>query len=257
MSKGVDIEKDGFIQYAKCFRTIDEEPHECLILEDLCSRGFYTIDRRTSTVTVDHVELVMQGLAKLHAISFALKDQHPERFNELTSNLSEVFIMRSNQPLRWCLNNQAKLVLNALDPIKDAHFLIKVTEFYKKEAVDTAADCIDLESTGSASVITYGDVWQNNIMFKYNSSGKPTDVVFLDWQAVRQASPVIDIAFFIFCCTTKELRDIHYNNLLKIYYKCLSAHINRFIDIFRSCHSQRLNLFFSLNGIHFQIGIKS
>lgn len=167
----------------------------------------------------------MQGLAKFHAISFALKDQQPNKFNELTSNLSEVFIMRSNTALQIALNYQSKLVFKAV--AEDSHLLAKITEFYKKQAIDTAVDCIDLEATGSASVITYGDVWQNNILFKYDSSGKPIETSFVDWQAVRHASPIIDIAFFIFCCTTKEVRDIHYNEFIRTYHQSLSKHIQR------------------------------
>lgn len=235
-SKGVDIETNSFREYPKCFRTIGSELNECLILEDLCARGFFTIDRQTSTITANHVRLVMQGLAKFHAISFALKDQQPNKFNELTSNLSEVFIMRSNTPLRFALNYQTKLVFNAVTGANDAHLLAKMTEFYKNEAIDTAVDCIDLEATGSASVITYGDVWQNNILFKYDSNGEPIETSFVDWQAVRHASPVIDIAFFIFCCTTKEVRDIHYNDFIRTYHETLSMHIQRYVAHIFSCN---------------------
>lgn len=197
------------------------------MLEDLCIRDFATVDRLTSSVIADHVYLVMQGLTKFHAISFALKDQQPKKFSELTSDLSEVFISRSNNTLRFCLNHQAKLVFDAVSAEENVHLLARVEEFYKKEAVDTAADCLDLGLTGPASVITYGDVHQNNIMFRCDSSRKPIDVCFLDWQAVLHSSPVIDIAFFIFCCTTKELRDIQYDTFLKVYHENLSTHIRR------------------------------
>lgn len=193
----------------------------------MCIRDFAIIDRSTNSVTAEHVYLVMQGLAKFHAISFALKDQQPEKFNKLTSNFSEVVISRSNNPLRLCLNHQAKLVFDAVSAEEDVHLLARVEEFYRKEAIDTAADCLDLEWTGPASVIAYGDVHQNNIMFRYDSNGKPIEVCFLDWQAARHSSPVIDIAFFIFCCTTKGLRDIHYDTFLKVYHESLSTHIRR------------------------------
>lgn len=195
------------------------------MLEDLSLRNFSTIDRKTGVMTAEHVYLVMQGLAKFHAISFALKDQKPEKFNELTSNLSEVIIVKSNIQLRYYLTEQAKNVFNSVSA--DEELLARVTKIYEKEALDIAADCIDLESTGSASVITYGDVWQNNIMFKYDSNGRPIETNFVDWQVVRHSSPIIDVAFFIFCSTTKELRDAHYGKFLEYYHDALSAHIRR------------------------------
>lgn len=214
----------NFIEYPKCYRTIDVENDECLVLEDLCSHGFTTINGRKNEITANHVNLVMEVLSKFHAISFALNDQEPETFNKLTANLSEVFISRANRTLRFYLNNQSALVFEAVATEED--LLAKVKEFYKREAVDTAADCIDIEL--SASVISYGDVWQNNIMFSYNNEGEPIEARFLDWQAVRHSSPVIDIAFFIFCCTTKELRDLHYDTFLKVYHDSLSAHIRKY-----------------------------
>lgn len=218
MAKCGDV---NFIEYPKCYRTIDIENSECLLLEDLCNGGF----GRINEVTSDHVRLVMQNLAKFHAISFALKSQQPETFNKLTENLSEVFISRANNTLRFYLNNQSALVFEAVAGEPD--LFAKINEFYEREAVDWAADCIDNDFTGPASVISYGDAWQNNIMFKYNGDGKPIEASFLDWQAVRHSSPVIDIAFFIFCCTTKELRDAHYDEFLQIYHDTLSAHIRK------------------------------
>lgn len=194
-------------------------------MQDLCTAGFATINSRTSEVTPDHVRLVMQGLGKFHAISFALKDQQPDTFRTLTENLHEVFINRTNNTLRFYLNSQSSLAFGAVSDRPD--LLEKVTAFYKREAIDWAADCIDTANTGAASVISYGDVWQNNIMFKCNDDGKPIEASFLDWQAVRHSSPVVDVAFFIFCCTTKELRDEHYDEFLQIYHDTLSEHIQK------------------------------
>lgn len=219
------FETDGFTEYPECYRTVDVDINECLLLEDLSLRGFSTIDRRAGVMTADHVNLVMQGLAKFHAISFALKDQQPKKFDQLTSNLNEVIILKSNIQLRYYLTLHSKSVFDAISADKD--LLAKVTEFYKKEALDIAADCIDLEATGSASVISYGDVWQNNIMFRNDSDGKPIETSFVDWQVVRHASPMVDVAFFIFCSTTKELRDVHYSQFLRIYHDTLTLHIHR------------------------------
>lgn len=229
-SKGTDIERNGFTEYPKCYRTFDKEIHECLIFEDLCDRGFTTIDRRTEEVTADHIRLVMRSLGKLHAISFALKDQQPEKFNELSSELvnNEVFIRNDDPHLRACFTKQAELAFEAVSGENDAHMLAKVKQLYEKEAIDIGADCLNPELTGPALIISHGDAWQNNTMFRYDSNGKPIEVCFLDWQTVRLSSPVIDIIYYVFCCTTKELRDTCYDELLNIYHESLSTHIRRY-----------------------------
>lgn len=219
---------DGFTDYPKCYRTVDADINECLIFEDLCVRGFTTIDRRTEEVTPDHVRLVMQSLGKFHAISLALKDQQPGRFKELTSGLDEVFIHDNDPHLRACFTKQAELAFDAVSGEGDAYLLSKVKKLYEKEGIDIGAECLNLKLTGSASVISHGDCNQNNTMFRYDSNGKPIEVSLLDWQTVREASPVIDIVYFMFCCTTKELRDAHYEELLKTYHESLSTHIKRY-----------------------------
>lgn len=226
LSKGED--RSGFTEYPKCYRTIDVDINECLIFEDLCVQGFTTIDRRTEEVTFDHLQLVMRSLGKLHAISFALKDQQPDKFNELASNLSEVFVRNDDPHLRMCFTKQAELAFEAVSGEGDAFLLAKVKKFYEREAIDIGADCLNPELTGDATVIAHGDAWQNNTMFRYDNNGKPIEVSLLDWQTVRVSSPVIDIIYYIFCCTTKELRDKCYDDLLRIYYDSLFTHIRRY-----------------------------
>lgn len=225
-SKGVEEER--FTEYPKCYRTVDEEPNECLLLEDLSVRGFTVIDRRREEVSVDHVRLVMKTLGKLHAISFALKDQEPHKFNEIVSNLSEVFIKREDDHLRDFFNKQGEHVFNSVSGEEDADVLAKAKKLYECDAYDVAADC--LEKVGPATVISHGDAWQNNTMFRYDNSGKPIEICFLDWQTTRCSSPIIDIVYYMFCCTTKDLRDAHYDELLKVYHDNLTEHIRRFVN---------------------------
>lgn len=169
----------------------------------------------------------MQSLGKLHGVSFALKDQQPEKFSEIVSNSSEVFIRPDDPHLRECFTKQSQLVFEAQFSEEDAHLVAKVKKLFEKEAIDIAADCINLERIGSAFTITYGDAWQNNSMFRYDNDGKPVEICFLNWQTVRASSPIIDIVYYIFCCTTKELQDVYYDELLQIYHESLSAHIRR------------------------------
>jgi Ser/Thr protein kinase RdoA (MazF antagonist) len=42
-------------------------------------------------------------------------------------------------------------------------------------------------------VICHSDLWINNILFHYDTSGKPNHVKFVDLQTVRYANPVCDI----------------------------------------------------------------
>lgn len=226
-SKGVIIEENGFNEYPKCYRTVDEGPNESVFLEDMSVRGFTMIDKSKEEVTADHVRLVMQSLGKFHAISFALKDQQPEQFKQLTSNMQELFVRRDDAFFRAYFNKQVESASNAVSAPEDAHLLIKLKKLFEKDALDIAADCLHDSSNDTGSVIVHGDAWQNNTMFRYDSKGKPIDICLLDWQITRHSSPICDIVYYMFSCTTKELRDVHYDNFLKTYHESLSIHIRR------------------------------
>lgn len=81
LSKGIDISENGFHEYANCYYSSNKEFSECFFLEDLRNSHFTMLNHRTEAVTFDHVALAMKTLGKFHALSFALRDQHPQRFN--------------------------------------------------------------------------------------------------------------------------------------------------------------------------------
>lgn len=225
------IDENDFNQYPKCYGMVDSEPNESVMLEDMDVKGFSMIDRFTQEITADHVRLVMQWLGKFHAISFALKDQQPKKFMELILPLKEVFVRTDDVRLGEFFLLRSKSIEQILSNENDGHLLTKVKKLFETEPIKVAADCIDAELTGPAAVITHGDAWQNNIMFRYDCDGKPTEACFIDWQISRCSSPIIDIVYYMFCCTAKELRDAHYDEFLKIYHESLSTHIRMYVII--------------------------
>lgn len=50
---------------------------------------------------------------------------------------------------------------------------------------------------------------------------------FIDWQISFYCSPAIDLLFFIFSATDKELRDNEYENLLRYYHSSLSEMVTK------------------------------
>lgn len=54
----------------------------------------------------------------------------------------------------------------------------------------------------------------------------PQRICLIDFQIARCASPVLDLVYFLFTSTTKELRDKHLEEVLSIYHTALSATVN-------------------------------
>lgn len=230
-SKGLIDERDCFNEYPKCYGNVDVNFNECVFLEDLGLRSFSVSDRK---MDANHVRLVMQALGKFHAISFAAKDQQPDKFNEIASKLDEIYVRAEDHHWREFFNEQSDKILNLLSNDEDTLLYTKVKKLFEHEALDIAVDCLKLELAGTASVITHGDAWQNNMMFRYDDNGKPVEISIIDWQISRHSSPIIDIVHFMFFSTTKELRDAYYEHFLHAYHDSLSAHIRRYITLFSS-----------------------
>lgn len=76
------------------------------------------------------------------------------------------------------------------------------------------------------AVVCHGDCWSNNILFKFEGE-IAVDARLIDWQVARYASPVCDLAYYIFSCTSKTFRDKHYREILDVYFEELTQFLKR------------------------------
>lgn len=217
----------GFNGYPECLSWHDVDMNECLVLEDLTANGFKMIDHRKETITAKHVELVMRSIGKFHAISFALKDQQPEKFTELKGNLNEIYFDERESSLKNYLDSLKQTVLNTVSGQTNEHLADRLNTLLSINQFDIAVECVRSGLAEPYAVICHGDLWSNNMMFSYNDENEPTNVSFIDWQITRYASPITDLVFYLFCCVTKELRDKHYDKFLRTYHQSLSDFLQR------------------------------
>lgn len=227
-AKGIILEEDGFSEYPACYKTIDADPYECLILEDLSVNNFAMLDRLKEFPTVDHVNMIMRALAKWHAISFALKDQQPEKFKEISSNLQEEIFRKDNEPFGKFLDVFAPSVCKMAETMGDDQLASRVDKLFKLNMLDEIIKLLDGNQAEPYAVICHGDCWNNNILFRLDENRKPRELRLIDFQLARYASPALDLLYFIFCNTQKELRDQHYEEFLRVYHSTLSKHLDRY-----------------------------
>lgn len=179
-SRNIVVNKDGFHEYTQCYKCLDEEPFECLFLQDISEKGFEMINK--DELTVEHILLVMKALGKLHAVSFAIKDQEPDKFSELVNGLHEN-IFRHGYNMNWqeTYNNSAMVIINAINDEKDTHLLEAVLRLYETNQFDILINCTDATEAEPYSVVIHGDMWSNNTMFKFNKQNKPRKICLIDW----------------------------------------------------------------------------
>lgn len=162
----------------------------------------------------------LQELAKLHSISLIMKKQKPQEFKEALQNVKE--IVYCPEAYDFYKHSLESSLREALSSLKSNNHAGELTEPIAKlsnlsgEIFQIMSDQI-LNNTDDFSVVCSGDLWINNLMFRYDGCDRVEGVKFIDLQTVRYASPVIDILHFLFSSTDKHLRCHRLDQLLSDY----------------------------------------
>jgi len=200
-----------------------ETGEAALIMEDLREKGYGMADR-FKTIDLPHARLVMESLGRLHAISFALKIQKPELFNQFMYKdiLCEMFVRKESKEV-W----KQFFTPGITSLLPEEATLKSKLEAFRDDMAEEIMKLIDPEVAEPYSVLNHGDCWFNNFLF-HRVGNVPTNIKFIDYQISRYVSPVIDLVYFIFSSTDKIFRDQHYDELIKIYHNALCKLLKRF-----------------------------
>ncbi|EDW00510.1 GH11819 [Drosophila grimshawi] len=225
---------ERFRQHARCLVTRQDEPNECIVLEDLCRRHYQLHDRFTD-LTPAHVSLVMGAYAKLHATSLALKakcksQQQQQRLLLPFQTLVDIFEQRRNDAALGAYFEQLKQnALDALHQQQDAHYVQRLQAYFGRGSYfELLLPLLSGMNCEPYAVVCHGDSWNNNFLYKCDVATKqPLDVCLIDWQLMRYASPITDLVYFLFSCTTRQFRQQHFRPMLQLYYKELGQQLAR------------------------------
>lgn len=216
--------KDPFDKYAKLFLTYSDGTNDVICLEDANLEGFGSAVRQEG-INLDHCKLTFKVLAQFHALSFAMKDQNPAEFNKIRTEVFETYY--HDRLWDWYSRFWKRICGIAIDAVEKEYPNSIYVEKIKKFAVpERYQDMINAATkTLGTGVISHGDSWTNNFLYKY-MDGTPVDAKIIDFQLSRCASPVLDLTFVIYACTSQELREEHYEELLQYYYQVLATQIS-------------------------------
>ncbi|XP_018370668.1 PREDICTED: uncharacterized protein LOC108766097 [Trachymyrmex cornetzi] len=163
-----------------------------LVIEDLASLGFRMADR-LSGLDLDHSILAIRGLARFHATSVALCEKEPKQKemylkgiinSQHPPEMKDIFI-KSTKAL-------ADEIVNWPEVKKYSEKIAKLSDHIYQIGVNAFKVCED-----EFNVINHGDCHVNNMLFRYDNNGKPTDQIFVDFQLCVYASPALDLLYFL------------------------------------------------------------
>ncbi|XP_048505694.1 uncharacterized protein LOC105692807 [Athalia rosae] len=199
----------------RCFHVQYENPSHA-ILEDLATSGFRMADRR-SGLDLDHSLLAMRNLGRFHASSIALADREP---GVLSPYRKGVFHKDQWMVCELVTSGMKSLAIEAakwpeLSP-RVAEKIDNVSEVMFRKACEVCEYDRD-----EFNVLNHGDLWVNNMMFRYDENDKPVDLTFLDFQVSHLGSPAEDIIHFFGTSISEDVRIHHTDLLLRDYHRSL------------------------------------
>ncbi|CAK1589825.1 unnamed protein product [Parnassius mnemosyne] len=214
--------KEPFDKYTRLFLAHCDGVNDVVCLEDASLDSFGSAIRQEG-IDFDHCLVTVKTLAKYHAISFAMRDQDPEAFDRVSKEIFETYY--DERLWNWYSRFWHRISNIAIDAVEREYPNSIYVEKIKQFAVpERYIDMIKAVKDTTNGVISHGDSWTNNFLYRYQDN-RPVDAKIIDFQLTRCASPVLDLAFFIYACTNRELRQKYYKDLLKYYYDVLSNQI--------------------------------
>lgn len=201
---------------------------EFVMLEDLSNCTFKVPDP-TQDFDYNHCSLVMKLLATLHAASLTYEEKIsrerkvPYRLLDDGRFILEDFLMEVVQSQGITFS----FVSSCLDAMK--HLLDQVPKYKNneelltdiKENLHEEMERIKIILSSSKTVrhtICHGDVWANNLLFKYGPDGKPTEVKIVDFQCYRYVEPTSDVMIFLYLSCNQRFRQKFEKKLLSLYH---------------------------------------
>uniref|UniRef100_A0A1A9VBF6 CHK domain-containing protein n=1 Tax=Glossina austeni TaxID=7395 RepID=A0A1A9VBF6_GLOAU len=214
MYKDVGIEvKFG----AQCYRLPTDSQELYVLLEDLCSSGFRNVNRLNG-LDVEHTEFVLRKLALFHAASacrVAKLGPYPEAL--FVRNLD---FEHTRERIQGIYGLLIEAFMNNLQKYKNG-------EKYREPLLKFYNNVTEWFVNASAmhkkyfNVLNHGDIWTNNILFKYKADGHVEETYFIDYQNCNYGSPVQDLYVLIISSVHIDVKLKKFDHFIDYYYKHL------------------------------------
>lgn len=205
--------KNPFTEFPRCLLTHCDGENDFVALENINFLGYISPDRQ-SCITLTDCLLIIKSLGRFHGLSIVFRDQDPENFEKAANSVEEVYY--SENLRSWYTKFLDHAMLVARDAVSKTFPNSKYEELTNKYLTKNLySDMITLVTEKSRfSVIGHGDCWSPNFLTKFEGENAVA-IKIIDFQLARYASFALDFMFFIYSCTSQELRENHFEEILQ------------------------------------------
>lgn len=183
----------------------------CLVLEDLRDDGYVMCDEYQQ-LDLEHCRRVVETVAKFHASSVACYNESPK----FIEGVGEDILWADSCVLKPWVKSAAKTMLRIVNVMDDCEQFADLLSDRVDQLWESVVKISKPKSTG-LNVLNHGDLWSNNVLFRYNKAGQVEDVKFIDFQITKFASLALDLVNFIWTSANEEVRESGQSELYHAY----------------------------------------
>lgn len=156
---------ESFLSFPKCYAAIaDQQTNRfVVIMEDLRVKNFLML-AKDKPIASDHIFLVVEQLAKMHAVSFAIKDQQPTLYAQLRKVHDLFRCLFKSDSMKSMIESPVDRAIEVLENPNHIEWL----QDFRANLHEERRRCLADDAGDPFSVIGHGDFWSNNILFQYN-----------------------------------------------------------------------------------------
>lgn len=206
---------------------------DTLVMEDLGESGYKMANRRNQ-LDFEHCIATLRTLARFHALSAKVYEKDPDMVIGLAS---EAYVEENREKMSQFLEACFHVLALVVDTWGErARFAPILREFG-----DSVWDILQhvVRSSENFNVLNHGDMWVNNIMYKYTDDGRVENAKLVDFQlsryvpfmltcqlieiVSRYSTPALDLHYFLFTSPQPSVLSEHMFELLEIYHQALMA----------------------------------
>lgn len=197
--------------------------NDVIILNDVTKKGYVMLDR-TQGLDATHAKMSLKAMAKLHASSLKLVEIYPSIFDRYTTGM---WTRKTDAFHEFFQSTYDSLTEEIYTWDPEWHYYANKLRNLRPHFIEQALSVFDNDQEGDLRVLVHGDLWINNLMFKYDANGHPSDVLLLDFQFCCYGSPAIDLFYFFFSSTKDEIRQNCFDEYMQYYYCHLVEYAKR------------------------------
>lgn len=204
-----------------CYYT-QKLPTGFYVFEDLKAAD-YTLASREKGLDLNHCELVLKKIAQFHAASMVFAQKVPSIFQSFTEGLLGKNAVIGSSTLRKMFEGNLEELITVSKKWPEFETITPKLQKYLNNYTDNLIKT-GSQRPGELCVLNHGDLWVNNIMFKYDEKiHKPVDAVFVDLSMSIYASPGIDLNYFFNTSIPVDILKTKRQYFIKFYYDNLKV----------------------------------